>query len=255
MKARLIAWALVLSAGSLACLSLFSGEPSGAADPDDRPISVILVPHERATLSAEVPSTVENILKEMGQIFKAGEALIQLDKTIYAANRDKARAQVASAKAQFQSKQNLLVDGGASVTEVETARMDLAVAQANLVLAEKRLSACTIRAPYEGRVVKVHVHKHEVVQPGQKLVDIVDDRVLRAQFLVSSTALPHVKLDATVAIEVFETKSVVQATISHVGAVIDPASSSVKVFAEVANQDRKLRGGMRGTVRLSPRGN
>ncbi len=238
----------------MAGLSLFAGERgsrgSDGEKPAMRPISVILVPQQQATLSAVVPSVVKDINKEMGQIFKENEELVLLDRTIYEANRDKAQAQQVSASAQVQSKEGLLVDGGASLAEVEAARMNLAVAKANLVLARKQLSSCTISAPYDGRVEKVLVNKHEVVQAGAELIRIVDDRVLRAQFLVGSAMLPRLKIGASVKIHVEEPEQDVIGKISHIGAVIDAASSSVKVFAEVDNRERALRGGARGTLRL-----
>lgn len=217
----------------------------------EKPVFVNLVPRERAVLSAEVMSTVTRIHKELGEIFKAGEPLIELDSTVYAANRDKARAQVETARAQLESKQSLLVDGGVSTVEVEAARLNLATARANLILAQKEVDDCTLKAPYDGRVVRVLVNRYETVQPGQKLIEIVNDRVLRAQFLVPSAALKQIAKGASVSITVPEAELKVRGAITHIGAVVDPASSRVKVFAEIANPGRTIRAGMRGYLLLS----
>jgi len=241
-------------AGALAILLLVGTTAAGADDADPLPAlrdqTVILVPHQKAVLSAEVASIVREMRREMGEIFQKGEPLVLLDDTAYRATRDKTAAQVASAGAQLQSKENLLVDGGASVAEVETARMNLAVAKANKIIAERDLAACTLAAPFSGRVVKVLVNPHEYVQPGQELLEIVDDSILRAQFLLPSKALPRIEKGQPVRIEVHETGAVVSARISHIGAKVDPASSTVKVLAELDNEDRALRAGMRGTLRF-----
>jgi RND family efflux transporter MFP subunit len=237
----------VLAAAILVATPLRAGEEPPLHKLRDLP--VILVPHRKAMLSAEVESIVREIRKEMGEIFQEGEALVVLEDSAYRATLDKTSAQVKSAAAQLQSKENLLVDGGASVAEVETARMNLAVAKANKIIAERDLAACTIQAPFAGRVVKAdHVNPHEYVQPGQELLEIVDDSVLRAQFLLPSTALARIRKGMPVRITVHETGETVPARISHIGAKVDPASSSVKVLAELDNEDRSLRGGMRGRL-------
>jgi RND family efflux transporter MFP subunit len=240
---------LVVLAAAPASRALGEEEPAPELPMD---IPVILAPHQRAVLSAEVASSVVAIGRELGQPFEKGEMLVQLDATIYEANRDKAAAQVASAKAQLQSKQNLLVDGSASVTEVETARMNLAVARANLIVARKELASCSVVAPFPGRVVEVLVNRHEVVQPGQELIRVVDDSVLRAQFLVPSTLLGELSIGRPVTVEVHETGQQVAGRISHIGGDVDAASSTVKVYAEIPNDAGELRGGMRGSLAFAP---
>lgn len=211
---------------------------------------MIFVPRHRSLLSSQVASTVLSIRKEMGEPFRKGEVLIELDAVIHRANYERARAELISAEAQLKTKESLLVENSISVSEVENARLAVAVARANLVIAQKQYESCTVVAPYDGRVVSVQVNEHESVQTGRPLIEIVDDRVLLAQFLVPSTRLSDIRLGEEIRMEVVETGGKITGKISHIGAVIDPASSAVKVCAEVMNTENILRGGMRGVLIL-----
>lgn len=134
---------------------------------------------------------------------------------------------------------------------LELARKDEAVAQVNVDIAADDLAACSLLAPFPGRVSKVYVNEHELVDRGTRLLEIVNDRVLWAQFLLPSRVFGRVRTGQTVSIRVVETETAVRGVISHISASIDPASESFEVYATVKNADGGLRSGMRGRFTLS----
>ncbi len=274
---------------------------------------VVFEPRRRAVLASHVGSRIAEEIREEGEPVEEGEVLFRLDPTLFEANRDKAQARLATARAilaslaerakidleaseivraravldgarqRLAAKERLLADRTLAAAEVEEARTLVAVAQADVDLAEKKkrvhevelaretetagatcrleeanlraaekdVAECTVAAPFAGRVARLAAHGHESVQPGQELVEVVDDRVLLARFLAPSASLPHVRMGTRLSIRVEETGELVEGTISHVGALVDPASSTIQVSVEVDNANRALRGGMRGTVALS----
>lgn len=215
--------------------------------------TVVFDPRHRAVLSAEVSATVVRVFKEMGQELKAGAPLIELDAETYQVQAEKAEALLASATAQFEAMENLFKDNSVSSLEFERAKKDLVLARADLRLVQKQLAACTIRGPYDGRLVKALVNEHELVDRGQELLEIVDDRTLLARFLVPSSALGNVRIGQKVQIAVIETKTDVEGIVSHVGAVMEPASGTVEILAEVGNSKGLLRCGMTGRVAVPER--
>lgn len=217
-------------------------------------IPMILIPHEEAVLSAAVPSQVLRIHRRIGESFQEGDPLIEFDRTVHEANLTKARAQLTSATTQLKSKESLFTDGTVSAAELAEARMNVEVARAHLVVAERDLGQCVIHAPYTGRVVRELVNRFELVQHGQPVMEIVADHVLKAQFLLPSEALTHIVLGQAVEVRVHETGTTVPGTVCAIGAVIDPGSGTVRVFAEVENAGQVLRVGMRGRVHLKPNG-
>lgn len=245
-------WGLVwLVPGVGACAAAAEGGATPAWEMPDA-IPMILIPHEEAVLSAAVSSQVLRIHKRIGESFQEGDPLIEFDRTVHEANRTKARAQLTSALTQLKSKESLFTDGTVSAAELAEARMNVEVARAHLVVAERDLGQCVIHAPYTGRVVRELVNRFELVQHGQPVMEIVADHVLKAQFLLPSEGLTRIALGQKVEVAVHETGTVVPGRVCAIGAVIDPGSGTVRVFADVENARQFLRVGMRGRVHLTP---
>lgn len=211
---------------------------------------VVLDPRYTATLSAEVTSSVREITKEMGDSFKAGNLLIKLDDILFQAAHKKSQFMLERAEEQLSAKEQLYKDNVASSFELKAAQADLASAEMELTIARKNLKSCSIKAPYQGRLKKVMVNKHEVIQMGQPLIKIVQDNTLLAKLLIPSDYYDKVKIGETLELKLKEINFPVKAIISHIGAVIDPASSMMQIFAEVDNYEGKLRAGMTGTTSI-----
>lgn len=201
------------------------------------------------------------------------------NKTIAMANVTKAEAQLKSVIVRRDNRKSLFKDKAISVSEMADADAAVDVARANVVIAKEKLAevdleksrasaakkvaeadvrmareqvkACTITAPISGQVVKLFVQEHESVQPGQKLIEILDDEILLAQFFLPSSNAARVGPGDMVVIMVQETGSKVTGRISHLSSEVDPATSTLTVYAEVENPSGKKRilSGMRGIIK------
>lgn len=248
LRSRLIpALAFVAMAGSVA---LYADD--SRIDLVPTTYRLILDPVQRTTLSAQVTTTIKEINKEMGEAFYEGETLIELDSVIVQAEYMKARAEMERALADLDAKQELFETNSVSLLDLREAEAGLAGAKADVTIAETRLEACVIIAPYDGKVVDLSFESHEMVQPGDELIEIVDDSILVAKFLVPSTELDRIAIGKTIAVHIHETQSQEEATIANISSVIDPASSTVKVEAEIDNASGHLRSGMIGKTTLAP---
>lgn len=213
-------------------------------------IRVVFSPLYRTVLSNEVTSTIEEIYKRMGESFVEGDELIKLDDTIYRGNVLKAEGNLKKANAAYNSKKTLYDDGIASLIELETAAADVATAESNLITAQYELDACTVLAPYDGKVVSLFIEEHETVQQGKPLIEIVDDHILLGKIFLPATYWNKIKLDQEIAITVNETESIVVGKVFRIDAVIDPASALIKVDISVDNSEQNLRAGMIGNLNL-----
>lgn len=225
-------------------------EPAPPAAGDDV-VTVVFEPRQQALLSSQIEARIREIPRELGQPFREGEPLVLLDDRVYQANQKRAQAKVELARAVLKSKERLFKDGSISEADVVTARTELTVTEADLAVADVNLSACTIVAPFSGRVSTVKAKAHEAIRPGGELIEVVGDRVLLGHFLVPSSMLSKVTLGHPVKVRIFETGATVEGAISHIGGVIDPASSTLRLSVQVDNAGGSLRGGMRGELRLS----
>lgn len=230
---------------ALAIFSLLSTEMQ--AQEKDR-YHAILSPRHETTLSAEVASTIISISKKMGETFDEGEILIKLDDTIFRGRKEEAESRALSAQTEVDAKKQLFQDGATTLLDLKEAEAKLAAARADLIIADKHLQACSIVAPYAGKVVDVKFEEHELVQPADKLIEIVDDQVLMAKFLIPSVHLAHIAIGDTIKLTIKETGATVDAIVKRISAVIDPASATAKIEAEVDNGDFALKSGMTATA-------
>jgi membrane fusion protein (multidrug efflux system) len=225
--------------------------------PDEERIHVILVPLERAILSnqistpilsSQVSAPVKKIHKRMGEKFKKGDVLIEMDNEIFRANIDKAESVLSRAKAGLTARTQLYRDNISSFLELKEAQALAASAEAELVLARTQLEGATIKAPFNGKVVTLAIEEFELPQPGQALIEIVNDEILLARALVPSLALPNLHIGKVLKVHIRETNTEVNAKITRIGAVIDPSSGTIAIDAEIDNRDGHLRAGMTGTT-------
>lgn len=233
------------------CILLF-GSPATAEQEATQGIPIVLAPRYESILAAEIDSRVTKITKEFGQNFKKGHVLIDLDAVPAGLGVRRAKAQLQEASKKFGILQDLYKTKSVSVLELEEARSKQVVAEVDLAIARQKLARCTVKAPFSGRVAKVLVHEHEWVKIGTPLLEVIDDSVLLAKFLLPSFLYGSLKTNGKVSIDIEETGRIYEGRISHIGAEVDPSSRSFEVFAEVKN-DASLRSGMRGTITLNPR--
>ena len=219
-------------------------------DAESNKVLAILYPLKIATLSAEVSSVVKKTNLDMGEEFKKGDRLIVLDPAYCWADKKKAEATLVSATADYTTKKKLYEQK--SVSELEYAEADAGakIAKANLVIADKRLVACTIRAPYRGRVVKLLVKEKELVAEGQPLIEVIDDWTIRAKFLAPSVFYEHIQIGQTYMIKVREVNMEFESKITHISPVMESNTATFQVFAEIDNSSNILRGGMTGQIEL-----
>ncbi len=224
--------------------------PPAAATKEEQNASLAAVfePRRRAVLSARISSQVLRIHKELGEAFAADEILLSFDDAIFRAAQQRAAAQYRLATAALKNRERLHKDGGISQIELEQARTEAEVAEANLRIAEKELAQCLMRAPWPGRVAEIMVNEHESVPMGKPVMEIVDDRILLAKALAPAAWLPRLRLGQKAKIRVAETGMIVIGHLSHIGAVVEPASATVRIYLEVENFESRLRPGMRGEI-------
>ena len=114
------------------------------------------------------------------------------------------------------------------------------------------LAKCHVPAPFDGRVVEQKVRAQQFVQPGQALLDILDDSILELDFVVPSKWLAWLKPGHRFDVAIDETGRTYPASLSRIGARIDPVSQTVKVTGTIGGQFPELAAGMSGQVLVAP---
>ncbi len=138
-----------------------------------------------------------------------------------------------------------------STKELTDAKYELTVASGKLNIATERLRACTIVGPWNGRVTRAFVSEHELVDRGAPVIEVIDDRILLAKFLLPSSVFGLLHVGQELHLVVVETSQTVVVNVSHIAAALDPASVTFEVHAEVNNTDGAMRAGMNGWLSLA----
>ena len=211
-----------------------------------------LMPRRYTTIAAEIGAKVSSLPVSEGGAFRAGQVLVQFDCSLQKAQLEKAEAELEGAEQTLKS--NLRLEQLNSVGQLE---LDLSKSASNKAKAEVGankavLAKCQVSAPFAGRIADQKVREQQYVQPGQALLDILDDSVLELEFLVPSLWLRWLKVGGSFEVQIDETRKTYPARFTRIGARVDPVSQSVKVAAAIHGKFPELMAGMSGKVLVTP---
>lgn len=262
-RATLVRAVLVGLLGALAALAAPAQTPQAAALTkaqqalDQRlkslEIRAQLTPRRYTTLSAEVGARIQRLTVSEGSSFAEGQTLVAFDCTVQQTQLEKARAELEAAQATLKANERLLELNSIGQLELDLSRSAVGRARAEMGMHEAVLSKCSIRAPYAGRVAEQKAREQQFVQPGQPLLEILDDSTLEIEFLVPSSWLVWLRPGQRLRVQIDETRRSYPARFTRIGARADPVSQSVKVTAAIDGRFPELVAGMSGRILPSRR--
>lgn len=224
--------------------------PGAGAQDSNQPLRALVTPSREAVISGEIEGRIISVEPGDGEAFKKDEILVKFDCTLPSSALAEARAELKAAQATMATKAKLDRLGSISGLEVELARAGVEKAEASVQAAQWRVRQCTIRAPYDGRVVKRLANAHEVATAGQKLIEIVSSQEPEVRVLVPSNWSAQIKSGDAFSVTLEETGRTYDARVIAMGARIDPASQSVEVRGVILKPDAAIVIGMSGTARF-----
>jgi membrane fusion protein (multidrug efflux system) len=210
-----------------------------------------LSPRRFTSLSAELGARVNRIAVREGESFKQGQTLIELDCSLQQAQLQKAQATLVGAEKTLSANQRLAALRSVGEIEIESAQAEVEKARADVALMKTTLSKCAIYAPFSGRVAEQKIREQQFVQPGQIIVDLIDDTALELEFIVPSKWLTWLRNGSALKVSIDETGKAYPAKVLRVGARVDPVSQSIKVVAVIDGRYPDLMAGMSGNILLS----
>jgi len=239
---------ITLGLTALAQSALAASSPSW----DKQDIRAQLAPRYYTSLSAELGAKIDRINVREGERFKAGQTLVSFDCTLQEAQRERASASLGVAEKVRAANRRLAELNSVGRLELDTSEAEVAKAQADLSLMDATLRKCSIAAPFPGRVAEQKIREKQYVQPGQPILDIIDDSTLELEFIVPSRWLAWLKQGYVFEVQIDETGATYPAKVSRLGARVDPVSQSIKVAAVIDGRFPSLIAGMSGRVQLAP---
>ncbi|MBI5624450.1 MAG: efflux RND transporter periplasmic adaptor subunit [Elusimicrobia bacterium] len=136
---------------------------------------------KEASVRSKVHGRVERWAKAEGDWVKAGDPVALLDKGKERAAVGEAEAELFRTDASFKRVRTLHEKGVASAQELDEADAAHRLALARAEKARAALDERTVRAPFDGRILKTYLEDGETADPSapQPLFMIGDDRMLR----------------------------------------------------------------------------
>ncbi len=179
-------------------------------------ISGSLQPERRADLRAEVGATVQQVLKDNGEVVRAGDLLVRLDDTAIRESLVSAEEAVRAATQALEQTdrqvarlRTLQGQGMSSMQALEDAEVrrnnansELVAARARVATARQQLRRTEVRAPFAGVVSGRQVSAGDTAQVGRELVKVIDPGSLRFEGLVSADRLQELKVGQAVSFRV-----------------------------------------------------
>lgn len=188
---------LLSTVAMMFCLSACnSDQETDAGTPPVRPVKFITVDAATAIKVHQFPAVIgANRLSELSlqvggklqefpikeaQSLKRGDLIAKLDQRDFESAVASARAQYQNAEQEYQRAVRLLKEDAIARNVLEQRKSQLDVSKAQLDQAEKALADSVLRAPFSGVVAQTTVKKLQTVSPGQVLVSLMAEDVLKA---------------------------------------------------------------------------
>jgi len=223
---------------------------SPAVEMERQEIRAQLMPRRYTTVAAEIGAKINRLPIAEGGAFKAGQLLVAFDCSVQQAQTQKAQAELEGASHTLAANQRLSELNAVGQLDLELSRSATTKARAELGANQALLGKCTVSAPFAGRIAEQRVREQQYVQPGQAMLDIIDDSVLELEFLVPSRWLAWLRRGTSFQVSIDETGKTYPARFTRIGARVDPVSQSVKVAAAVDGRFPELIAGMSGRVQV-----
>lgn len=225
-------------------MELVQGSAERGVDPVPATVQAI----RRATLSTRIAARVTRVHVAAGDSVQAGQVLVSLAD-------DDVKAQVAGARATFETSQanerrmSFLTDQGAAPrSELEAAQAQRARAEAALRAAEESLRYTQLRAPFDARLQAKRVNEGDLVMAGTPLVD-VEGRELELVANLSASEVERLARGQRIDFEAGQIRG--QAEVTAVAPSADVQAHRVEVRARVIDAPPELRAGLFARLLLS----
>lgn len=228
-------------------------EPPAAAGPAAYEARGVVKARQRAVVASELAALVKRMPLRPGESFSKGELLVGFDCRLFEAQKEKVLAELEAARMRHENSRQLEEMSSIGVLEVQLAEMEVKKTEAEARMTGLNVERCTIKAPYAGRVVRVMANEQESVRLQQELLEIVGVGSLEAEIVVPGAWIKWLTQGRKLTMTIDETGEEIPATVSTVGATMDPASQSLVICARVQGKPGStLIPGMRGMARFSP---
>jgi len=200
-----------------------------------------------AVVEAKVSGRVLDYLATPGALVKSGDLLARLDVQEIQAKVDQAQATLDQTQRDFDRQKLLIATKATSQQEFDGAKARLKVAEAGLSEAETMMSYAKVTAPFDGVVTRKLADVGDLAMPGKPLLEMESPTALRFEADLPEAILDRIKMGAKMRVRVASVAKPMEAVVSEISPVADPASRTFMVKLDLTKTEG-LRSGQFGRV-------
>ncbi|MBN8245847.1 MAG: efflux RND transporter periplasmic adaptor subunit [Verrucomicrobia bacterium] len=200
---------------------------------------------------------LEAVTVTEGQLVKEGDPLFQIMPRLYQAELKRAEAEAQAVQVEYDNTRRLADTKVVSDTELAIIKAKLEKAQADVSVAQAHLAFTDIRAPFGGLVDRLHVRNGSLVDEGDLLTTLSDNREMWVYFNVPEA--DYLEYASQPQPEDRKAVDLVMAngkTFSHPGRInaieaeFNGETGTIPFRADFPNPDGLLRHGETGSIRM-----
>ena len=211
-------------------------------------VHVLLTAAEEVILSSRLQGTINDLAVTHGAGFAQGDPLVSFDCSEQSARLAMSQAELAAARESYTGKLRMQALQQASEVDVALAASGMSRAVAQVDLYQAQLDQCTIKAPFNGHVVKIIANPYESVNQGQPLLEVVADGPLKLRLNVPVSHLSWIKKGTTFSVITGNTSKEYEAAVSALNSRVDAVSQTMEIEAALLDNHSELLPGRDGTA-------
>jgi membrane fusion protein, multidrug efflux system len=214
-------------------------------------IRLLFRSYETAAISSEINARITYLPAREGDRIRKGDVLVRFDCRKIVAEHDAATATFDASRIVYENQVKMLQYRAAGALAVEQSRFEMKKFEAEVAGLKARREGCVILAPFDCRIAEKAAQVHEIAQPNQPLIRIVNDTKIEMVLMAPSSWSPSFATGKLFRVKVDETGETYSARVVQSTGLIDPVSQSVRVIGELVGNAPTVLPGMSGTAVLT----
>jgi membrane fusion protein (multidrug efflux system) len=248
-----LSWAVLLPPAAAQPAMAPSSDAIARARVADMEVRLLVVADQESTISAPAAARVAAVDVRLGDAVSADRPLVRFECAEALARREVVAAEAQAARLQHEAK--LRLQGLQSAAEIEVSLAAAAVdrAQAQVRMADAQIAQCAVRAPFEGRIARIHVKAGQSVTAGTPIIDVVGSGALKARVNAPSRWLSWLRQGERLEAVIEETGRRHAMRVARIAGRVDAVSQTIEIEATFDGGVGELLPGMSGRVLLPRR--
>ena len=195
-----------------------------------------LTPNREVTLKAETAGQVNQLIALEGSYVTTGDEILSLKMDDRAIRKEQATLKVAEQQRRFDAVERVQARGFASETDLDTALVELKMAEVELAKIELEIEKTVVRAPFNGIIEAIDVDLGDYVNIGNDLLTIVDNNPLVVNIYVSQKDVDYLDISTPIRVSLVNNRETT-GQIRFISPRADAATRTFRVEVTIPNPE------------------